>query len=267
MDDEQKEPQALAGVQAAAVTWLTESAVKSLKIENAGSITLAALSVDGDQAKLTFFADGQRLAAPDGLQSLPIDLGDRPIESVQSFDFSNVLGALAALVWKTPGDADVSRPASAIWKYASTDETISDVDNQKNIWVPVKADGTIKAVHFSEVVDAAIDTGKVASRVAILRVPDENKKSVDIFAVLPTTGEKTVEQMELDSVGDFQPIDDVVAVQFSGDGKTLVTMALDRVELHLSDGWDAKLEKNDGEFGSEIVLSKEEQEMLSASRD
>jgi hypothetical protein len=186
---------------------------------------------------------------------------------VQSFDFSNALGSLAALVWKTPGDADVSRPAAAIWKYASTDESNSDVDNQKHIWVPVKADGTIKAVHFSEVVDAAIDTGKVASRVAILRVPDENKKSVDLFAVLPTRAGDFVEQMELLSVGEFQPIDDVVVVQFSGDGKTLVTMANNRVELHLSDGWDAKLEKNDGEFDSELVLSKEEQDLLKASED
>ena len=167
---------------------------------------------------------------------------------MKTFEFSAVSGSLAAIVW----DADGNDRAD-IWKYilnpkTTVDEGESTISGQ---WILLedKAVGTVESVHFSEVIDSEVASDQIAPRI-VIGAEKEGSKSFKLYALELGTRIRPEHLLDLFVAEKLQQVDQLVGAQFTGDGKTLLTMTTEMAQVRLTDGWDQK--KNDVNFSLRV---------------
>ena len=227
-----------------AMTWIRAAAARNLGVQNVVGDCLVTLSSRDAGLKLNFWTEsGKALPVSAAVSQLGLE---RPRgEKVKSFDIAGVSGKFISIVWNTMetdradiyrfapvGNPRQGKPTAAAWFL---------IDDSKV--------GKIESVDFSEPIAAGIDGDNVATRI-VIGSENDGSKSFKLYGLELGIQFSTKPLMALFTSDKLQQVDQIVGAQFSGDGKSLLTMTADLAQLRLSAGWD--VEKQDVDFKDRI---------------
>ena len=234
--------------EATGLTWIRGEALLNLGIDTDGLDCLATASVADTSIDIGLWNpnNGNAIALHPNSSVFPLAVARS--SRMKTFEFSAVSGSLAAIVW----DADGNDRAD-IWKYilnpkTTVDEGESTISGQ---WILLedKAVGTVESVHFSEVIDSEVASDQIAPRI-VIGAEKEGSKSFKLYALELGTRIRPEHLLDLFVAEKLQQVDQLVGAQFTGDGKTLLTMTTEMAQVRLTDGWDQK--KNDVNFSLRV---------------
>ena len=230
-----------------AATWVTKLAAQNLglQVREESKYILASLEKKEGRLELSFWEpDGKQIEMDKSSKLSTLPLENQNQSGIRSFSFAPAKGDMISVVWENKNSHSFN-----LWKYATNGKPKDGKDEKSWFRVDVKPLGNVSSVHFSEVSVGDITVDKIASRIVICG-QQQGTKYMRLYA-LELGGEfKTKPLLELTTTDKLQNVDEIVGAQFSGDGKTLVSMTSERARIRFSDGWNE--EKTDVEFEQNI---------------
>ncbi len=238
-----------------ATAWIRSNILRKFGAKTTDNQNVLAVLSRGDkELKLSFYdASGKPIDAANTAAVLPVSK-DRGLNNVKSFTISNVTGEFVAVVW----DTDENDRAN-VWKFAAASET-PDIKR----WFPIDLSdvGRVESIDFGEVLDSRVSESNVATRLAI-SANNQGSKSIRLYALELALKLRTRPLLELYTADRLQPVDQIIGAQFSGDGKTLLSMTSERANVRLTAGWD--LARKDVDIEQQIRLFQSKQESIDSN--
>ncbi|MEM9410998.1 MAG: hypothetical protein AAGA30_07790 [Planctomycetota bacterium] len=220
------------------ISWAPANLSRRLKNENRdvdGSILVSATQKQDGNIQMKFWdTKGKPINFPHNSNSILPHKKEKG-QILKSITFSNVTGKLAAVQWD--GDENIS-----IWNCAPNRKPENEPEDEKvqMEWFPVNATklGKVVSIDLSEIKDERISADKTAPRIAVC-TEQEGSKSIRLMALELGLEFQAKPMLDIFVAEKLQHVDRMIDAQFSGDGKTLLTMTASRAQIRLSDGWDS----------------------------